>query len=171
MTIKENAKAKIILNRNQLNKISLSCSIIEEKQYNFEFLVKSEKDKIKVQVYFGKKGIKTVLQGNSDSNTYKKVYSIIFDEIETGVGGATATAIGERLKILSQHTQVLSITHSPQVTAKSDQHYLVKKEHQAHTTKTSVGLLTNQQRLEEIARMLSGATITEASLSAAKDLL
>ena len=82
MTIKENAKAKIILNRNQLNKISLSCSIIEEKQYNFEFLVKSEKDKIKVQVYFGKKGIKTVLQGNSDSNTYKKVYSIIFDEIE-----------------------------------------------------------------------------------------
>lgn len=97
--------------------------------------------------------------------------TIIFDEIETGVGGATATAIGERLKILSQHTQVLSITHSPQVTAKSDQHYLVKKEHQAHTTKTSVGLLTNQQRLEEIARMLSGATITEASLSAAKDLL
>jgi len=82
MTIKENAKSKIILNRNQLNKINLSCSIIEEKQYNFEFLVKSEKDKIKVQVYFGKKGIKTVLQGNIDSNIYKKVYSIIFDEIK-----------------------------------------------------------------------------------------
>jgi len=97
--------------------------------------------------------------------------TIIFDEIETGVGGSTATAIGERLKRLSKHTQVLSITHSPQVAAKSDHHYLVQKEHQEHATKTSVGLLTQQQRLEEIARMLSGATITEASLSAAKDLL
>lgn len=97
--------------------------------------------------------------------------TIIFDEIETGVGGSTATAIGERLKKLSHHTQVLSITHSPQVAAKSDQHYLVHKEHQAHLTKTHVTLLTEQQRLEEIARMLSGATITQASLSAAKDLL
>lgn len=96
--------------------------------------------------------------------------TIIFDEIETGVGGSTATAIGERLKNLSNHTQVLSITHSPQVAAKSDQHYLVQKEHQEHATKTSIAILTTQQRLDEVARMLSGAVITEASLSAAKDL-
>ena len=104
-------------------------------------------------------------------STSMNLGTIIFDEIETGVGGSTATAIGERLKKLSKHTQVLSITHSPQVAAKSDQHYLVHKEHQANATKTHVALLTQQQRLEEIARMLSGATITQASLSAAKDLL
>lgn len=104
-------------------------------------------------------------------STSMNLGTIIFDEIETGVGGSTATAIGERLKKLSHYTQVLSITHSPQVAAKSDQHYLVYKEHQADLTKTNVSLLTHQQRLEEIARMLSGATITQASLSAAKDLL
>jgi len=82
MNIKENAKAKAVSIRNQLTKISLTCSTIEERQYNFEFTTTSDKVKIKVQIYFGKKGVKTILQGNKDSIFYQKVSSLVFDHTE-----------------------------------------------------------------------------------------
>lgn len=80
MNIKDTAKAKTISTRNQLIEVGLTCSTIEEKQYNFEFATSSDRDKIKVQIYFGKKGVKTILQGNSSSILYTEIYPIIFEQ-------------------------------------------------------------------------------------------
>lgn len=98
------------------------------------------------------------------------VSTIIFDEIDTGVGGSVATAIGERMKKLSKKMQVLSITHSPQVACFADDHYFVEKKTNQEETITSILKLNEAEKRNEIARMLSGASITENSLSAAKDL-
>lgn len=97
--------------------------------------------------------------------------TIIFDEIDSGVGGATADAIGSRLKRLSKDCQVLSVTHSPQVASFADQHFLVSKKENNNKVTTNVLELNNAERLEEIARMLSGAKITKNAENMAKELL
>ncbi|MDI9349084.1 MAG: DNA repair protein RecN [Candidatus Symbiobacter sp.] len=97
--------------------------------------------------------------------------SLVFDEVDSGVGGATAAAIGERLKKLSTERQVLVVTHSPQVAAAGDHHYHVEKLVKNGQTMTLVTPLSPSQRLEEIARMLSGAAITNAARDAAQALL
>lgn len=97
--------------------------------------------------------------------------TIIFDEIDTGVGGAVAASIGERLELLSKHVQVMAITHSPQVAACAQHHYLVTKVDQGEQMQTVVRLLDPAQRREELARMLSGAEITTEARAAADRLL
>lgn len=97
--------------------------------------------------------------------------TIIFDEIDTGVGGAVASAIGERLAKLAQSVQVLSITHSPQVAAYANTHFMVFKEDLGSFMRTSVRCLTMAERQEELARMLSGAEITTEAQAAALRLL
>ena len=87
------------------------------------------------------------------------------------MGGATAAAIGERLRKLSTERQVLVVTHSPQVAAAGDHHFRVEKSVQNGQTATVVTSLLPQQRLEEIARMLAGAEITDAARIAARALL
>jgi ribonuclease HIII len=82
MNIKENAKAKIVLTRDKLLKTNVACSTIDEKQYHFEMLATSNKDKVKIQIYFGKNGVKSVLQGNSETNLYSQIYPIVFGEAE-----------------------------------------------------------------------------------------
>jgi DNA repair protein RecN (Recombination protein N) len=95
--------------------------------------------------------------------------TMIFDEVDRGVGGAVASAIGERLARLSQQSQVLVVTHSPQVAARASHHYRIEKSHGDGGTRTSVRKLSEVERREEIARMLSGASITdEARAQAAK---
>ncbi len=97
--------------------------------------------------------------------------SLVFDEVDTGIGGATASAVGERLAKLGQNLQVLVITHSPQVASRGKQHLKVEKLSDAITTRTQVKELSKAERHEEIARMLSGETITDAARAAADDLL
>jgi len=97
--------------------------------------------------------------------------TIIFDEIDRGVGGAVASAIGDRLARLADGGQLLAVTHSPQVAARGGQHYLIAKSSEGTVTKTSVALLDDAGRKEEIARMLSGAEITEEARAQAKRLL
>lgn len=97
--------------------------------------------------------------------------TIIFDEIDRGVGGAVAAAIGERLARLAQHTQLLAVTHSPQVAAKGKAHYFIAKSSQGTVTRTGVVLLDNDARSQEIARMLSGAEVTDEARAQAKRLL
>lgn len=99
--------------------------------------------------------------------------TLIFDEVDTGIGGATATAVGERLERLAgEDCQVLAITHSPQVASFGAHHFKVSKaEDETGRTLTAVCELTGDARREEIARMLSGASITEASRAAADELL
>lgn len=96
--------------------------------------------------------------------------TLVFDEIDTGVGGAVADAIGQRLARLAGHIQVLSVTHAPQVAARAGTHYLIAKSGAEKVT-TSVAALARTARQEEIARMLAGATITEEARAAADRLL
>ncbi|EAQ30398.1 ATPase [Erythrobacter sp. NAP1] len=98
--------------------------------------------------------------------------TIIFDEIDRGVGGAVASAIGERLaRLASDEGQLLAVTHSPQVAARGQTHYLIAKASSGTVTKTSVVLLDESGRQEEIARMLSGAEVTPEARAQADRLL
>jgi DNA repair protein RecN (Recombination protein N) len=96
--------------------------------------------------------------------------TLVFDEIDTGVGGAVADAIGKRLARLATRVQVLSVTHAPQVAARAATHYLISKSGDERVT-TAVAELGQSDRGEEIARMLAGATITEEARAAAHRLL
>ena len=97
--------------------------------------------------------------------------TVIFDEIDRGVGGAVASAIGERLARLAAGGQLLAVTHSPQVAARGTAHYLIAKSSQGTVTRTSVVQLDASGRQEEIARMLSGAEITAEARAQAERLL
>ncbi len=97
--------------------------------------------------------------------------TIIFDEVDRGVGGAVASAVGERLHRLAATGQVLVVTHSPQVAARGATHWLIEKNHDGAVTRTSVRALDPELRREEIARMLSGAKVTEEARAQARRLL
>jgi DNA repair protein RecN (Recombination protein N) len=97
--------------------------------------------------------------------------TMIFDEIDRGVGGAVASAIGERLARLAEQSQVLVVTHSPQVAARAAHHYRIEKNHGPDGTRTSVRRLDSAERREEIARMLSGAAVTEEARAQAAKLM
>lgn len=97
--------------------------------------------------------------------------TVIFDEIDRGVGGAVASAIGERLARLASDGQLLAVTHSPQVAARGRTHYLIAKSSEGVVTRTSVTLLDEAGRQEEIARMLSGAEVTPEARAQADRLL
>ncbi|MGN6059083.1 MAG: DNA repair protein RecN [Sphingomicrobium sp.] len=97
--------------------------------------------------------------------------TMIFDEIDRGVGGAVASAIGERLARLAETSQVLVVTHSPQVAARASHHYRIEKSHGSDGTRTHVRKLSAEERREEIARMLSGASVTEEARAQASRLL
>lgn len=96
---------------------------------------------------------------------------IIFDEVDAGVGGAVADAVGERLARLARDAQVLVVTHSPQVAARAAAHWRIEKTQARDKTTTSVEVVEGQGRVEEIARMLSGARVTEQARAAARALL
>ena len=97
--------------------------------------------------------------------------TLVFDEIDIGIGGRAAEAVGQKLKALSKAQQVLCVTHLPQIAAFADQHFAIEKKSQAGRTKTTIRLLENADRTEEIARMLSGATVTDTSLRHAEQMI
>ncbi|MFC5387486.1 DNA repair protein RecN [Aquamicrobium segne] len=97
--------------------------------------------------------------------------TLVFDEIDTGVGGAVADAIGQRLARLAQRVQVLSVTHAPQVAARAFTHFLISKSGSADRVATGIEAMNLEARQEEIARMLAGATITDEARAAAERLL
>jgi DNA repair protein RecN (Recombination protein N) len=97
--------------------------------------------------------------------------TLVFDEIDIGIGGRAAEAVGQKLKELSRAQQVLCVTHLPQIAAFADQHFLVEKQEKQGKTKTSVRLLSDKDRTEEVARMISGARLTETSLRHAEQLI
>ena len=103
----------------------------------------------------------------SDVNTRK---TLIFDEVDTGVGGAVADAIGKRLLLLGTNNQVLAVTHHPQVAARSNNHFKVNKSTNNSFTSTSIINLELKERIEEVARMLSGEKVTDAARNAAESL-
>ena len=100
-----------------------------------------------------------------------QVETMIFDEVDTGIGGATAQAVGEKLAKLGEQVQVLVVTHSPQVAAQSKYHYKVEKTTADNVTTTSLRELSAAEKTEEVARMLSGEHITDEARAAAKVLI
>ncbi|MBP1663207.1 MAG: replication and repair protein RecN [Bacteroidetes bacterium] len=109
--------------------------------------------------------IKSLLIDKSDLPT------IIFDEIDTGVSGEIAGRMGEIMRKMSHGTQVITITHLPQIASKGSAHYLVYKDNSGITTETFIKSLTEQERVHEIAQMVSGKTVTDAALMNARELL
>jgi DNA repair protein RecN (Recombination protein N) len=97
--------------------------------------------------------------------------TLVFDEIDIGIGGRAAEAVGKKLKALSRTQQVLCVTHLPQIAAFADQHFLIEKREKQGRTATNVRLLTPGERTEELARMISGATVTETSRKHAEQML
>ena len=97
--------------------------------------------------------------------------TLVFDEIDIGIGGRAAEAVGLKLKALSQTQQVLCITHLPQIAAFADQHFLIEKTEARGRTQTDIRKMDDDERIREVARMLSGATLTETSLRHAENLL
>jgi DNA repair protein RecN (Recombination protein N) len=97
--------------------------------------------------------------------------TLIFDEVDTGIGGATADAVGERLYRLGATMQTLVITHSPQVAARGNHHWRVEKDFTKNTSRTRIIPLTGTERREEIARMLAGSVVTDVARQAAESLL
>jgi len=97
--------------------------------------------------------------------------TLVFDEIDIGIGGRAAEAVGRKLKTLSKRQQVVCITHLPQIAAFADQHFLIEKSDEGGRTFTRVRRLEASERESEIARMLSGAKLTEASVENARQLI
>ncbi|PPR17080.1 MAG: DNA repair protein RecN [Alphaproteobacteria bacterium MarineAlpha9_Bin3] len=112
--------------------------------------------------------IKVSLSSERKNNSTK---TLIFDEVDSGVGGAVADAIGKRLNLLGLSNQVLAVTHHPQVAARSKNHFKVNKSNENSYSTTSIKNLNYDERLEEIARMLSGEKVTEAARHAAESLM
>jgi DNA repair protein RecN (Recombination protein N) len=109
--------------------------------------------------------LKVVLSGGSP------VPTLVFDEVDSGIGGATAAAVGERLARVAEQVQVLLVTHSPQVAARGAAHLRVSKLAARGRAETRVEVLDGAARREEIARMLAGETVTDAARAAADSLL
>ena len=99
------------------------------------------------------------------------ITSIIFDEVDTGVSGRVAQAIAEKIAVIGRYSQVLTITHLPQVAAVADNHYFIEKQVVGDRTETSIHTLSEDERVNEVARMLSGDELTDAAEENARDLI
>jgi DNA repair protein RecN (Recombination protein N) len=115
------------------------------------------------------------LKATVEAGSRKKVSgaqrTLVFDEIDTGIGGRAAEAVGKKLKTLSRSNQVLCVTHLPQIATFADHHYVIEKKRAGERTRTTIRKINGAERTEEIARMLSGAKLTETSLKHAEQML
>jgi DNA repair protein RecN (Recombination protein N) len=114
-------------------------------------------------------GKKSVARAPSPASSAQR--TMVFDEIDTGIGGRAAEAVGKKLKALSRANQVLCVTHLPQIATFADHHYVIEKRVSGERTKTTVRLITGDERTEEVARMLSGAKLTDTSRKHAEQML
>ena len=97
--------------------------------------------------------------------------TLVFDEIDTGIGGRAAEAVGKKLKALARSNQVLCVTHLPQIATFADHHYVIEKKASGGRTRTTIRLITGEERTEEVARMFSGAKLTETSRKHAEQMI
>ncbi|MCQ8128359.1 DNA repair protein RecN [Methylomonas rivi] len=105
------------------------------------------------------------------TSTDKTTPTMIFDEVDSGIGGGIAEIVGQKLRRLSQNRQVLCVTHLPQVASQAHQHLFVAKNQKAAVTSSTVRRLSDEERVTEVARMLGGVTITENTLAHAREML
>jgi DNA repair protein RecN (Recombination protein N) len=109
-------------------------------------------------------GIKSVLAEKDDIET------LIFDEIDTGISGRTAQKVSEQLSEIAKHHQIICITHLAQIAAMADEHFIIEKQTDGKTTETIINELNDHEIIDELARILGGAVITERVLDNAKEM-
>ena len=115
--------------------------------------------------------LKACVESGSRKKSTGAQRTLVFDEIDTGIGGRAAEAVGKKLKSLSRSNQILCVTHLPQIATFADHHYLIEKKRAGDRTRTNVRKIAGDERTEEIARMLSGAKLTDTSLKHAEQML
>ena len=96
--------------------------------------------------------------------------TLLFDEIDVGISGRTAQAVAEKMSVIGRHHQLICITHLPQIAAMADTHYVIEKNVENNKTITSIKQLSKDEEISEIARLLGGAEITEATITSAKEM-
>ena len=117
--------------------------------------------------------LKVAVEEGSTNKSKKKTTprTLVFDEIDIGIGGRAAEAVGQKLKALARAQQVLCVTHLPQIAAFADQHLAVEKREKDGRTQTRIRVLDDRSRTHEVARMLSGAKVTDTSLQHAAQMI
>jgi DNA repair protein RecN (Recombination protein N) len=119
--------------------------------------------------------LKLSVEAGADPALRKQRHSvqrtIVFDEIDAGIGGRAAEAVGKKLKELARANQVLCVTHLPQIATFADHHYVIEKKAWGGRTRTSIRAVLGEERTEEVARMLSGAKLTETSRKHAEQMI
>jgi len=113
----------------------------------------------------------SVESGSAKKRSAAAQRTLVFDEIDTGIGGRAAEAVGKKLKELARAHQIICVTHLPQIATFADHHYLISKKEMSGRTRTSVSEIKGEERTEEIARMLSGAKLTDTSLKHAEQMI
>jgi DNA repair protein RecN (Recombination protein N) len=109
---------------------------------------------------------------SAKASTTKAVQrTMVFDEIDIGIGGRAAEAVGKKLKSLARSNQVLCVTHLPQIATFADHHYVIEKKERNGRTRTSIRPVLGEERTEEVARMLSGAKLTDTSRKHAEQMI
>jgi len=124
---------------------------------------------LKASVEAGKTSVARTLLSAKARSTQQR--TLVFDEIDTGIGGRAAEAVGKKLKALARSNQVLCVTHLPQIATFADHHYVIEKRQAGGRTRTSIRAVTGEERTKEVARMLSGAQLTETSRKHAEQLI
>jgi DNA repair protein RecN (Recombination protein N) len=125
----------------------------------------------------GREGGRAALPGRVSASTPRgasapvRQRTMVFDEIDTGIGGRAAEAVGKKLKSLARANQVLCVTHLPQIATFADHHYVIEKKESGGRTRTNIRLITGEARTEEVARMLSGAKLTDTSRKHAEQMI
>ena len=163
-----------------MEKAVFSAHITEMKELNatgldaVEFYIQTnpgEGAKPLVKIAYGGELSRMMLAMKTIFSREQGITSIIFDEVDTGVSGRVAQAIAEKIAVIGRYSQVLTITHLPQVAAVADNHYFIEKQVVGDRTETSIHTLSEDERVNEVARMLSGDELTDAAKENARDLI
>ncbi len=139
-----------------------------------EFLICSNKGEVPkplVKIASGGEISRVMLAFKRIMGDYDRIPTMIFDEIDSGISGITAAIVGKKLREIAKNHQIICITHLPQIAAYGDFHYQIQKISDENSTHTTIAALSQDQKVEEIARLLGGMNITKASLDNAKELI
>jgi DNA repair protein RecN (Recombination protein N) len=166
----ENARFEVRVETDETDFTRISATGLDQVEFHFSANV-GEEVKPLARVASGGEASRLMLVLKTVSNASEFPRTIVFDEIDAGIGGRVSEAVGIKLKKLSQTNQVLCVTHQPQIARFADNHLVVQKEALAGRTQVSVNKLDRPGRVEELARMLTGAEITESARRHARELL
>lgn len=180
--ITEQLEKKMILELSQMNMGNLKFKILinnkktidESGQDNIDFMISTNKGqemKSLNQVVSGGEISRFMLALKAVLADIEEVQTIVFDEIDTGISGFTADVVGDKLMKISKKRQLIVITHLPQIASKADNHYLIKKETFDNITQSKLYRLSHEDKINEVARLISGANITQSTLNSAEELI